>query len=340
MIRTLLFTFSILGLVSFSASKYDVSPIDPNSRLSEVLKLLGDVGNPYHVETIDEAKAKMGEDLVLKGFTLRDGKETAKISDYFVCTDCHNTVKEADLASDNDPDSRLAYAMKNDIPYLPGSTFWGMSNRTSWFNDDHVKKYGAAVEEANKDYKKSIQLCSKECSSGRFLEDWEMEAMLHYCATLELKISDLNLSEAEGEQLSAAMEAGKPDPETVKMLQTKYLLKYPATFVDEIPVEKRGLGKTGDAEKGKFIFEKSCLHCHKKGRVTKTVFGNEKKQKDMDWLLSYFEKSNGGSIYWINRHGTSPKKKTPQYMPIYTAEKLTDAQMEDLAAYILKKAGS
>lgn len=339
MIRTILFMASILGLVSFSANRFDESRIDNNSRLSEVLMLLGDVGNPYHIQSIDASKAKMGEDLVLKGFTLRDGKETSKISDYFVCTDCHNTVKEADLANDNDPESRLAYAMKNNIPYLPGSTFWGMSNRTSWFNDDHVKKYGAAVEEANKDYEKSIQLCSKECSSGRYLEDWEMEAMLHYLATLELKISDLNLSEQDGEQLSVALETGKSSLETVQMLQSKYLQKYPATFVEEIPVDKRGLGKIGDAEKGKFIFEKSCMHCHEQGGVTKTVFGNEKKQKDMDWLLSYFEKSNGGSIYWINRHGTSPKKKTPQYMPIYTAEKLTDSQIEDLAAYILAKAG-
>ena len=121
------------------------------------------------------------------------------------------------------------------------------------------------------------------------------------------------------------------------MLRAKYLQKYPAKFLDPIPVDQRGMGNKGDADRGKFIYEKSCMHCHKKGGVTKTVFGSGKKEKDEEWLASYFAKTNGGSIYHIVRTGTSPGKKTKMYMPIYTEEKLPDSQLEDLAAYLLQQ---
>ena len=100
------------------------------------------------------------------------------------------------------------------------------------------------------------------------------------------------------------------------------------------------MGQEGNVDNGKWIYEKSCLHCHgpEKTVTDRTVFGNGEDQKDFRWLKSYFKKSNGGSIYWITRHGTASKDHIPQYMPIYSKEKLSDSQVEDLAAYILSEA--
>lgn len=326
-------TALLIVLVVLSSSIFKREQLPQNKRVSELLVELGEKPADHHVSEIDPAKVKMGMEISTQGFTTApDGSTSLKVSEFFVCTDCHNTVKEIGVATDNSPENRLAYAMEKDIPYLPGSTFWGMMNRTSWFNDDHIKKYGDLVKDANHDLKKSIQLCSRECSSGRYMEDWEMEATLHYLASIEITVADLNLGKKETLMIQNKEEGA------AEMLRGKYLQKYPAKFLDFLPVEQRGLGTKGDAEKGKFIYEKSCMHCHKKDGVTKTVFGDGKKEKDFEWLLSYFEKSNGGSIYWICRKGTAPKKKTRMYMPIYSEEKLPDSQIEDLAIYILQEA--
>ena len=322
----------LIVLVILSSSVFKSQVLEQNLRVSKLLIELGESPTEHHVAEIDSAKVRLGMEIATKGFTnLPDGSISLKVSEFFVCTDCHNTVKEIGLSSDNSADNRLAYAMEFDIPYLPGSTFWGMTNRTSWFNDDYVKKYGNLVEDANKDLKKSIQLCSKECSSGRHLEDWEMEAILHYLASIELIVTDLNLGKKENLMIQNK-EEGAAD-----MLRAKYLQKYPAKFLEPIALGFRGLGTKGNADKGKFIYEKSCMHCHKNGGVTKTVFGKGKKEKDESWLASYFSKTNGGSIYHIVRTGTSPGKKTKMYMPIYTDEKLPDSQLEDLAAYLLQE---
>ncbi len=240
-------------------------------------------------------------------------------------------MPEANDALKNNSDARLDYAMKHDIPYLTSSTFWGIVNRTGWFNGDHIKKYGDLVKPANHDLHGAIQICSRECSSGRYLEDWELDAMMHYFTSLQLKVSDLKLSEQE----MVRVQQTDGNAAAVALVKSNYLTALPATFLELIPLEKRGLGGKGDVAKGKFLCEKSCIHCHKEGGVTKTVFGDGKGMKNMAWLLSYLPKNNGGSTYFICRKGTSSKKSTPQYVPSYSSEKLSDSQLEDLATFIV-----
>ena len=221
---------------------------------------------------------------------------------------------------------------------MPGSTLYGITNRTSWFNGDHEKKYGKElIDPARHDLKNAIQLCSKECSVGRELTEPEMGAVLHFLNSIELKLNDLNLSDEELQQISATGQTEEQKAANIKLIKSKYLQGYPATFVDEIPKKERKMGKEGDLENGKWIYEKSCLHCHSPNKTVtdRTLFGSGENQKDFRWLASYFKKSNGGSIYWIIRHGTASKDHIPQYMPIYSKEKLSNSQIEDLAAYIL-----
>jgi len=324
----------------FAASVF-VTPIpyDLNTPVSSVLMALGDDVPEHYIGTFDSEKLGLGKDIVMLGSArLEDGTQTKRISEYFSCVDCHNVLPEAPHAADNDPESRLSYAIEFNQPYLPGSTLYGITNRTSWFNGDHEKKYGAdLVGPARHDLRKAIQLCSKECSVGRELEEWEMEGVLHFLNGIELKMRDLQLSDEELEMINTVGQSEEEKVANVKLIKSKYLHAYPATFVDEKPAKERTKGKEGNVQRGKYIFDKSCQHCHAEGKVTKTVFGNKADQKDAAWLVKYFKKSNGGSIYWITRHGTSSKEKTPQYMPIYSKEKLSDSQIEDLAAYLLEE---
>ncbi|MCF8258962.1 MAG: cytochrome c [Flavobacteriales bacterium] len=304
--------------------------------VSELLISLGDSPQKHYIKDIDPKKVALGEEIVLKGnATMADGTRSPKVSEFFVCTDCHNIGPEAPKPLDNDPEVRLRFAMDNNIPYLPGSTFRGIVNRTGWFNGDHIKKYGDLVKPANHDLHNAVQLCSRECSSGRYLEDWELEAVMHYLTTLQLTVGELGLADNEMAQLTNPADKAA----AIALVKSRYLDAMPATFLEPLPLEQRAMGLKGDVTKGKFIYENSCMHCHKENGVTKTVFGTGKGQKDATWLASYLPKSNGGSIYYICRKGTSPKKKTPQYMPIYSNEKLTDGQIEDLVAYVSKMAG-
>ena len=299
--------------------------------VADVLRELGEAPPKHYIAEVDTAKVKMGEDIIRKGFTIKpDGSKSLLVSNYFVCTDCHNTVRESKDAADLNPDNRMDYIREKGLKYLPGSTFWGITNRTSWF-----KKYGEVVKEANQSLEKSIQLCSRECSCGRDLEDWEMEAVMHYYTSLQLTIADLNLEDSDIKNLQYIKDEEGYREQMKALLKSKYVIAYPATFVEPISTENRKKGTEGDAVKGEFIFENSCLHCHDLDRVCKTIFAEG--EKDASWLVGYFHKSNGGSIYNITRTGTKPSKKTKQYMPIYPVEKLTDQHLEDLAAYLLKK---
>ena len=336
------YTIALIGFIVCSGFTVSVmlnpSPYDSNTPVSSVLLALGDEAPEHYVGTFNNELLGIGKDLILNGGVYENGAVANRLSEHFVCTDCHNVTPEARFADDNDPDRRLTYSKELNQPYLPGSTLYGITNRTSWFNGDHEKKYGKElIDPARHDLKNAIQLCSKECSVGRELTEPEMGAVLHFLNSIELKLNDLNLSDEELQQISATGQTEEQKAANIKLIKSKYLQGYPATFVDEIPKKERKMGKEGDLENGKWIYEKSCLHCHSPNKTVtdRTLFGSGENQKDFRWLASYFKKSNGGSIYWITRHGTASKDHIPQYMPIYSKEKLSNSQIEDLAAYIL-----
>ncbi|TNF23923.1 MAG: c-type cytochrome [Bacteroidetes bacterium] len=328
-------------ITGFAAKNlYMPATYDPSTPVSSILLALGDEAPAHYVGTVNMDKVRLGKDIIHLGGPWENGVAEYRVSKHFVCTDCHNTQPESKFADDNDPDSRLKHSKEFNLPYLPGSTFYGITNRTSWFNGDHEKKYGKElIEPARHDLRNAIQLCSKECSVGRVLTDEEMEAVLSYLSTMELKLRDLNLSDDELERISANNQTDEQKSANIQLIKSKYLSGYPATFVEELPKKERKMGVEGDMNNGKWIYEKSCLHCHAPDKTVtdRTIFGSAEGQKDFRWLASYFKKSNGGSIYWITRHGTQSKEHIPQYMPIYSAEKLSNSQIEDLAAYILSE---
>ena len=53
----------------------------------------------------------------------------------------------------------------------------------------------------------------------------------------------------------------------------------------------------------------------------------------------HLSKNTDYNLYNIVRHGTYAGEGKPRYMPLYPEERLSNQQLEDLKAYILKEAG-
>jgi cytochrome c553 len=304
-----------------------------NSSLEDVLSELGLGKYTHSMNGYDEEKAKMGKDLILNGRTRKEGKKSKRISSYFVCTDCHNLGQEFKALESEDASDRLTFSKENGLPFLPGSTFYGIYNRTSFYNNDYVKKYGDLVTNARDTLENSVQLCAKYCSSGRYLKDWELEAIMHYFKKNELHIKDLDLSEATLKSLRNMPTLSETERETLKNeLMNSHRTSYSATFLPTMDVNLRKFGEGGNVENGKLIYNKSCLHCHANRRVTYLNLDNDRLSAKM--FVKNLKNYKDKSLYQIIRYGTYAKAGRKQYMPLYTEEKMSDDQINDLVAYI------
>jgi len=300
----------------------------------DILKELGE-SMPAHAPTSrDEEKIKQGRDLIFDGRTIGpNGKKSKFISKFYVCTSCHNTSQEDPDLSVLDPEARLDYVAEKGMKFLQGSPLYGIANRETWYNDDYYLKYGDLVKPANKSLAEATQLCAKVCSSGRYLEDWELEAILAYFWDIQIKLGDLNLSKSEKEKILNASSGNSK--EVIALLKSKYALKSPATFGDP-PKDHDGYKLQGRPEKGKLLYELSCQSCHVDGGVAGMPFDNTK--ITFQKFKRNLEKHTEYNIYEISRHGTYAGEGKPRYMPLYPKEKMSDQQLEDLKAYILQEA--
>lgn len=327
----MLIVSSKLNPESGEVDKIDISELP----VQEVLTRLGEKPLIHGIDKVDMDKAKMGEDLIFLGRTERDGKKTKRISTYFVCTDCHNVQREFGTLSSEATDDRLKYAQENGLPFLPGSTLWGIYNRTSFYNDDYVKKYGELVDNARDSLANAVQLCSKYCSSGRYLEDWELESIMHYFKKGELRMKELSLSENTLKNIRSYEKLDDREKSELRdKIKKRYRQHYSATFMETMPRDKRPYGKEGDVKNGELIYKKACMFCHENKRVTYLHLDQGALSGKMFW--SNIKKYNDLSLYQIIRHGTYSKAGRKQYMPLFTKEKMSDEQLNDLVAYIRK----
>ncbi|WP_340153994.1 hypothetical protein [uncultured Marivirga sp.] len=146
-IRIFAFVTLLMSVASFTF--LNNQEIKGNSFLVEVLNSLGQDYPEHYIEEPDSADIKRGYDLIHSGMTKPpNGFASNAISKFYTCTSCHNVEREDPDLTVVDQDARLEYAMENDLPYLQGSTFWGIVNRESWYNDDYILKYGSLVEKA------------------------------------------------------------------------------------------------------------------------------------------------------------------------------------------------
>ena len=307
-----------------------------------VSKVLEDLGDPLadHAIEYTEAMVQRGKDIVLKGQTIGpDGSLSEKQSVYFVCTDCHNIKREDPDPRYSDPTARLSYAKKNNLQFLPATTLYGMVNRTSWFNDSYILLYGDTILPGHKNLRKAVQICSEVCSSGRRLKKWELDSLMAYFWTIELKLGDLNLSADDWKKLKKAEADPVRYKDLIPWLKSFYFKASPATF--DSPPERLSIGYrglVGDPERGEDVYKLACLNCHAEEG------GSSHYELDLSIhtirpLYENRAKQNRRSFYNAIRDGIYFKYVRP-YMPQYSLERMTDQQIEDLNAYLESKAKS
>ena len=304
-----------------------------NLTLENILTELGASKYSHSMEVYDESKAKMGKELIINGVTRKDGSKSKRISSFFVCTDCHNLGREFESLESENTSERLIFSKDNSLPYLPGSTFYGIYNRTSFYNDDYIKKYGDLVTNARDTLENAIQICAKYCSSGRYLKYWELEAIMHYYKKNELQVKDLKLNHESLNAIQNISNLNTKDKESLKNeLMNSHRTAYSATFLSTMDVNSRKFGEGGSVENGKLIYSKSCLHCHANKRVTYLNLDHDHLSGKM--FVKNLKNYKDKSLYQIIRYGTYSKVGRKQYMPLYTKEKMSDNQINDLVAYI------
>ncbi len=336
--KSLFYSFSIVSfiLVLTHISFLQEQTLNDQDNVSEILERLGDAPVSHKVDTLasEVASAEKGRELVLYGITTDVfNQKTKKQSKHFVCTSCHNIEREDPDLRYSDPQARLEYAVQKDLPFLQGTTLYGAVNRTSFYNDDYVKKYGSLVDKAKDNLREAIQLCAVECSQGRKLETWELESVLAYLWTLQLKMEDLQLSEEDKQSIENALNGRANKDEMISLIKSKYLQASPATFVN--PPEDRKIGYPdieGSVENGALVYEKSCLHCHEEERYSFFQLDNSK--FSFKHLEKHIPQYTRYSLYQVGRYGTSPINGKKAYMPNYTLEKMSHQQMEDLRLFI------
>ncbi len=325
--------FAMMGSWYTPETNNNSAPITADMPVSQVLKSLG-VSKDVPTEEYTAEEIQRGYEIVNEGQTTSPkGKLSARQSKFFTCNHCHNMVKEdPDLANPH-PESRLEFAVQNDLPFLQGTTMYGVANRGSWYNGDYYKKYGEAVYAAQDDLKEAVQLCAKECAQGRTLKNWELRYVMAYLWSIELKMGDLALTNKEIAQLEAARSGDKKEmAAAASMLTSKYTAS-PATFGDAYQSQQAAFKLEGDKDNGKNIYERSCKHCHApETGVTHFIIDDEPTTFQMldrrsDGFTRY-------SLYQISRYGTKPVLGYKPYMPHYTMERMSDQQMADLHAYI------
>lgn len=303
--------------------------------VSKVLEALGEEPCWELDSSIPGVSAQKGYDLFHTGFITSDkGNTRRKQSKHFVCTSCHNIEKEDPDLSVSDPEARLSYTSSKGLPFLQGTTMYGAVSRRTFYNDDYEKKYGDLVFEARENIRNAIQLCAVECAQGRELEDWEIESLLAYLWTIDLKIADLNLNASELGSLNTALDNEEQSAEIATLIKSKYMAGSPAHFSDP-NIDREMYGKSADMDNGELVYKQSCLHCHENGRYS--YFHLDTTAMSMKYLTRKVEKYNDLSIYQVVRYGVHSVSGRKSYMPHYPLEKMSHQQLLDLRAYIENK---
>lgn len=313
--------------------------LDYNKPVRQILTdLSANVQYQHFVDpSVKGASVERGKEIVTNGFTHNSrGLKTSRISKHFVCTSCHNIVKEVPDLSVIDPQSRLEYTNSIGLPFLQGSPLYGIVNRSSFYNDDYYKKYGELVNAARNDLRQAIQLCSTECSQGRKMKNWELESVLMYLWTLELKLDDLEINGEEEAIIVKALSKETGTEEAIKIIESKYLKSSPAHFIDPPSAKEDRRKVIGNPENGEIIYNNGCMYCH--GERKYSFFNLDHSVLTFKNLKHNLDDYHERSIYQVSRYGTKPAAGKKAYMPQYTLEKMSIEQLEDLKAYIVKNA--
>jgi len=272
----------------------------------KLIEAMIDKGYPkpaHYIELLDEKKVKNGENLVKTGYALENPKK-APISLHFNCTHCHQLTVKSNIK-------------------LPASTLFGVVNRISWYNDDYQLKYGEGIKTARSSLRNAIQYCAQECAQGRTLTSNEIEDILQYLWTLDLKTSDVK---------KQTLDLISTKKMTYDELKKEALLYSKATFVSPQEAKKEVDKLQGNPQHGRNIYVYGCMSCHKQGGVTNFLL--DESSISLRFLEKNLKKDTKYNLYTIVYEGTWAKPGYKPYMPRYTKENMSFQEMADLIAYI------
>ncbi|BDS14744.1 cytochrome c family protein [Aureispira anguillae] len=340
--------FSLLFLSFIALTHLAVNRVpQPNFEITDetkVWKVMTSLGK-VNVNVLDKQRrhdATKGQQLVMRGYTRNfKGQKTAKTSSKLFCVACHTTEKEHPQIGTMNPQSRLEHGDSVGIPFLPGAPFYGLVNRVAFFTNDYqhifAHKNRLALQVGHRDIRKAIQACNTVYAKGRSLEAWEIESILAYLWTMELKMGDLQVPDTLITIIEDAIKTNIGNSRAVNLMRRYYQEVYPASLISPIPVGERNLISPvlNSYSNGRRVYKQSCLHCHAGKRYAN--FGLDRSQKTFKFLKKHFDLTSKYSIYDALRYspGSKGNKTNP---PHYTVERMSNQQLQDLRFYITQKA--
>ncbi len=321
------------------AAKFE---FDKETPLWDVMSKLGKIKQNM-LDTSRPQSAQKGLELVQESQTTDfNGRKIAKIAS-IPCLACHNAQPEYNRLDELDPQKRLIYADSAQMPFLPGAPFYGIVNRIYFFTEDYQTIYknepkDKLIKAAHVDLRKAIQACNQVYAKGRELENWEVESILAYFWSLEIKMGDLNVPEEDMQDVSYSLTTNLGNAKAVNVLRRHYPEVYPATLTAAQPVAKRK--KTSpilnNFSNGRKIYELSCLYCH--GGKKYADFKLDEEQSTFLFLKKNFDDTTSRfSIYDALRYSPTSKSNRSG-TPHFTQQRLSDQQLQDLRFYIIQMA--
>lgn len=337
-------SFLFVGLIALSAAlqpeHHEETEMEDNFEITDetplwkVMTRLGKIKAHAPKNPDDKDLLLQGKMLVEEGYAIRKGAKTKKIAK-MPCVACHTTQPDYHNLRNFNPEAKLRYADTANMPFLPGSTMYGMVNRAMFFNDDLMKYYEGPKSDllprAHYNLREAISACNQVFAGGRKLKDWEQEGILMYLWSMELKMGELNVSKEDMEKVQYAVTNNRSNARAVNLLRLYYPEVYPAHLVgpaDEL--ERRMVSPVvSNFYVGRVLYERSCLHCHADKKYSK--FKLDYRQKTFKKLRKNFEGNPNCSIYEAHRVGPGAKWNGD---PFYTEEHLNNAQLKDLRYFI------
>lgn len=335
-------TFMLANRPTTSNSTAHSRFVTDDTPLWDIMIRLGKI----RMNTIDSNKlfdANKGYELVFQGVTTDfNGKRTSKLAAN-PCIACHTTDPEYPRLDVIDAQKRLLYADSLDLPFLPGAPFYGIINRIYFFTEDYQNKYthptlGNLMKQGHIDLRKAIQACNQIYAQGRELQDWEVESIIAYFWTLQIKMGNLEIDAADMTDINNALASNVGNAKAVNLLRRYYPEVYPATLAaPRSPTERRKTSPIiNNFNNGRRVYKRSCLHCHSGKRYAN--FRLDEDQSTFQFLKKHFDDTTSRySIYEALRY--KPESRANRTgSPHYTSQRMSDQQLQDLRFYIIQMA--